>query len=136
MIIYIGTKVKEGYMGETREFPTEVIASISTGFLLCKFDQMHEAAEWLMGHDIWTHHFDDKGLANEMRRTIAEQCPGMVSHEDAKAFGVDRNNYQYFVAKLVAEIGPKVAIRNGSGLTAMLPTDGIPEHVKVIQVKI
>lgn len=42
---------------ETRDFPSAVIASISTGVLLCKFNEMHQAAEYLMGHPIWTHHF-------------------------------------------------------------------------------
>lgn len=37
-------------MSETRDFPTAVIASISSGTLLCKFGDMHEAAEYLMGH--------------------------------------------------------------------------------------
>lgn len=34
------------------------------------------------------------------------------------------------LAKLEAEIGKTVRIRKGSGLTAMLPTDGIPDHLK------
>jgi hypothetical protein len=64
-------------MTETRDFPTAVTASLSTGILLYKFGDMHEAAEYLMGHPIWTHHFADKMLTSEMKRAIAEQCPGM-----------------------------------------------------------
>ena len=33
-------------------------------------------------------------------------------------------------AKMDADFGPTVRIREGSGLTAMLPTDGIPDHLK------
>lgn len=44
-------------MTETRDFPTAVIASLSSGVLLCEFTDMHEAAEYLMGHPIWTHQF-------------------------------------------------------------------------------
>jgi hypothetical protein len=113
-------------MAETRDFPTAVIASLSTGVLLCKFGDMHEAAEYLMGHPIWTHHFADKTLTSEMKRVIAEQCPGMP----AEIEGITSDNYLQKVAELEAGIGKTVRIRKGSGLTAMLPTDGIPDHLK------
>lgn len=111
---------------ETREFPTVAIASISTGVLLCKFDQMHEAAEYLMGHSIWTHHFASKELNEDMRKTILAQLPDMPT----ELSGVTRNNYQEHVAALEAKHGKTVVIRKGNGLTAMLPTDGIPDRLK------
>ncbi len=112
---------------ETRDFPTAVIASLSSGTLLCKFSDMHEAAEYLMGHSIWTHHFADKELMKEMRQTIAAQCPGMPMTE---LEGVTAENYLEYVAKLEGELGAAVKIMKGGGLTAMLPTDGIPDHLK------
>ena len=114
-------------MTETRDFPVAVIASLSSGTLLCKFGDMHEAAEYLMGHPIWTHHFASKPLWKEMQQTIAAQCPGMPTEEPE---GVDASNYLDYVAKLEAEFGKTVKIRKGGGLTAMLPTDGIPAHLK------
>jgi hypothetical protein len=111
---------------ETRDFPVAVIASISSGVLLCKFGEMHEAAEYLMGHPIWTHHFADKTLWQEMQNTILEQCPGMPT----EAPGITGDNWPEFKAKLEAELGETVKIRKGGGLTAMLPTDGIPDHLK------
>ncbi len=113
-------------MPETRDFPTAVIASISTGVMLCQFGDMHEAAEYLMGHPIWTHHFADETLASEMKRTIVEQCPGMPVEIE----GVTKDNYLQKIAELEAELGKTVKIRKGGGLTAMLPTDGIPDHLK------
>jgi hypothetical protein len=111
---------------ETKDFPVAVIASISTGVLLCQFGEMHEAAEYLMGHSIWTHHFASNELNDEMRRTILEQCPGMPT----EAPGVTKDNWPAFKAKLEADLGETVKIRKGGGLTAMLPTDGIPDHLK------
>lgn len=115
-------------MDDTRNFPTDVIASISTGVLLCEggFSAMHEAAEYLMGHPIWTHHFADKGLWGEMQKTILEQCPEMPTSAD----GVNKDNYKEFATKLLSDFGPLVRIRKGGGLTAMLLTDGIPDHLK------
>lgn len=111
---------------QTRDFPVAVIASISTGVLLCKFGDMHEAAEYLMGHPIWTHHFASKELWKEMQRTILEQCPGMPTD----APGVNADNFAAYTTKLEADLGKVVTIRKGDGLTAMLPTDGIPDRLK------
>lgn len=120
---------------ETREFPTAVIASLSSGVLLCKFGEMHEAAEYLMGHPIWTHHFASKDLWQEMQRTILEQCPGMPTELE----GVTHGNFQQKVTEIEAVIGKTVRIRKGGGQTAMLPSDGIPDHLKdktiVVEVK-
>ncbi len=54
-------------MAETRVFSTAAIASISTGILLCRFSEMHEAAEFLMGYPIWTHHFGSGELFHKMQ---------------------------------------------------------------------
>lgn len=117
-------------MTETRDFPSPVIASLSSGVMLCKsFGEIHEAAEYLMGHPIFTHHFADKTLWGEMQRAIAEQCPGMPT----KLAGGEA--WEGELKAVLAEFGPTVKLRKGSGLTAMLPTDGIPGHVKVIKVQ-
>lgn len=113
-------------MTETRDFQVAVIASISSGVLLCKFSEMHEAAEYLMGHSIWTHHFANKDLWQEMQKTILKQCPGMPMD----APGITKDNWPEFKAKLESELGEMVTIRKGGGLTAMLPTDGIPDHLR------
>lgn len=111
---------------ETRDFSTAVIASISSGRLLCKFSDMHAAAEFLMGHPIWTHHFASKDLWKEMQRVMLEQCPGMPTDLS----DVTKENWQEKAKALEAEFGPIVRIRKGSGLTAILPTDGVPDHLK------
>jgi hypothetical protein len=115
-------------MTETREFPTAVVASLSTGIMLCDggFSKMHEAAEFLMGHPIWTHHFASEELWSDLRRMLLEQCPGLPTEDH----GITKENYKEKLAALEAEIGPTVRIRKGDGLTAMLPTDGIPDHLK------
>lgn len=117
-------------MSETREFPTAAIASLSTGIVLCDFSKMQEAAEFLMGHPIWTHHFADADLNREMKAAIAQQFPGMPT----KIEGVTKENYREKLAEIEREVGTTITIRKGGGLTAMLPTDGIPDHVKVIKV--
>jgi hypothetical protein len=118
---------EEGRMStKTRDFSTAAIASLSTGILLCKMGDVHEAAEYLMGHPIWTHQFADKKIWSEMQKKIAEQCPGMPTEID----GVNNDNYLEKLAEIEGLIGNMVRIRKGNGLTAALPTDGIPDHLK------
>jgi hypothetical protein len=118
-------------MSETRDFPTAVIASLSTGVLLCKFGEMHEAAEYLMGHPIWTHHFGSKELWRKMQFAVIEQCPGMpTALPDA-----DKDNYLAKLADIEAEIGKVVKIRKGNGASAIHPLEGIPEGKPVIVVQ-
>lgn len=116
-------------MSETREFPIAVIVSLSSATTLCgRFSEIAEAAEFLMGHPIWTHHYADKTLWAEMQKTLAEQCPGLPSCiED-----VTPENVKSVVAKLEVEFGKTVVIRKGGGLTALLPTDGLPQDSDVI----
>src|SRR4051812_26841798 len=99
-------------MAETREFPTAVIALISSGTLLCNFADMHEAAEYLMGRPIWTHHFVDKQLCTAMKRMVAEQCPGMPTELEGGETWRDQ------LAAIEADVGKTVRIRKGGGLTA------------------
>ena len=114
---------------ETRVFPTAVIASISSGVLLCEFSKMHEAAEYLMGHPIWTHHFASKDLWEQMRDKVLEQCHGLPAKDDRS---ISRDNWQAKLAEIEAEIGPVCIIRKGGGETAMHPMDGIPEGKSTI----
>ena len=87
-----------------------------------------------MGHPIWTHQFASEQLCEDMRRAIAEQCPGMPMRGDIEGGDTWREQ----LARIETEIGPTVRIRKGSGLTEMLPTDGIPDHLKdkTITVKV
>lgn len=113
-----------------RDFPTAVIASLTSGTLLCKFADMHEAAEFLMGHPIWTHHFASKDLWAKMRTAVLEQCPGAPTEIE----GVTPENYLEKLTAIEAEIGKVVRIRKGSGATAMHPLEGIPEGKPVIVI--
>ena len=113
---------------ETREFSTAAIASISTGIMLCKFGEMHEAAEYLMGHPIWSHHFASKELSESMKRAVVRQYPEMPT----ELSGVTAENYLEYLNKIEAKFGKTVKIKKGDGATAMHPLEGIPEDKPVI----
>ena len=115
-------------MTETRDFSIEVAASLTSGVLLCSsFSELHEAAEFVLGHQIWTHHFASPVLWEEIRKTVLAQCPGLPT----KIEGVTAENIADRIATIGTNIGQQIVhLRRGGGLTAQLPTDGIPDHMK------
>jgi hypothetical protein len=113
----------EKAVAENKEFPAAVIASLASGISLCKFDELHEAAEYLMGHPILTHHFASKDLWQAMQKTILAQCPDMPT----EITGVTPENYKAKIAEIEAKVGVTVKISKGDGKTAMHPLQGIPE---------
>ena len=117
---------------ETRDFSTAAIASLSTGVLLCEFDKMHEAAEYLLGCPVWTVNFASKDLRRKMQRAITEQHPEMPT----ELHGTNRDNYLVKLAEIEAKVGMTVTIRKGDGSAAVHPLEGWPEEKPVIVVEI
>jgi len=118
-------------MSEIKEFPATAIATLSSGVVLIEpFSKVHEAAEWLMGHPIWTHQFPS--LRAEIENAALKQFPTMPT----KLEGVTRDNWREFVDRIEAEFGRAVRVKRGDGVTALLPTDGIPEGKEVIVLKV
>lgn len=111
-------------MAETRDFPTPVVASVVSGILLCPFSDMHECAEYVLGHPVWTHQFPT--LRHDMQRAVLAQHPGLP----AELAGVNRDNWQEHARRLIEQFGPTLRLEKGAGLTRLLPTDGIPDHLK------
>jgi hypothetical protein len=118
-------RAMEGNVADAKQFSTAAIASLATGVLLCKFREMHDAAEFMMGHPIWTHHFASKALNQKIRAAIVAQFPEMPTHLE----GVTRENYLERVAELEAKFGKTLTVAAGTGETAMSPFDGIPERL-------
>ena len=94
---------------ETKAFSTPALASLSSGMLLCEFGDMHEAAEYLMGHPIWTHEFASKPMWGLMKSKLLEQHPGLPTEEPPE--GTD---WQAWRDELVAKLGAELTITKGS----------------------
>ena len=95
---------------ESKRFSTPILASITTGVLLEEpFSKMHEAAEFLMGHSIWTHEFASKDLCKQMRDKLIEQHPDL----DVNADDVNADNFEAFAEKLKTDLGDTLEIIGG-----------------------
>lgn len=109
-------------MSETKEFSAAVAASLSTGILLCKFAQCHDAAEWLMGHSIMTHHFADKTFFDKMKAAAAAQCSKLPS---AIPWKVDETNLDETISWVEEQVGKTVTFKKGDGGTILHPLHGL-----------
>lgn len=45
----------------------KIVVSAYTGVLMCKFDELHEYAEEVLGRPIFTHEFASEKLAEELK---------------------------------------------------------------------
>jgi hypothetical protein len=97
-------------MAETKQFPTLIVASTITGIGLTnmKFSDMHECAEWLCGHPVWTHELVHGPTKDEYITEGYEQFPAMPTPADAE------DDYVAAAAKAISAYGETVEVRQGN----------------------
>ena len=119
---------------ETREFPTAVLLSITTGKLLCQpFSLMHEAAEFVLGSPVFTHHFASSEMNEILRQNVLKQHPDLLPN---LADDVTSENWQEKTKALVGRLGETRTITKGNGVGRMGITEGVPKDKRVIGVKL
>ena len=96
---------------ETKTFSVPILASITSGVLLeMPFSKMHEAAEWLLGHPVWTHEFGSGETSDRLRAAVLHQFPEL----DIDASSVTRDNVDEFRQRLIEDLGPDREVLQGS----------------------
>jgi hypothetical protein len=94
-----------------KTYPTEVLLSITTGILLCGFDEMHECCEFLVGYPTWTHQFAHRPFVEQLKAAVLRQHP-QLSNADAK--GVGKDNWLDFKDRMIAEFGTELPLARAS----------------------
>ena len=124
---------------ETKDFSLGVALSLTTGYMLAgNFGEIHEAAEWLVGHPIWTHEFADRALADRLRDMILGQRPELAAADDFRAHAdalkgasksAARSHVDSFMATQVERFGAVVALAKGGHERAESPLDTLRRMV-------
>lgn len=91
-----------------KEFPTTAALSLSTGIMCGPFSEMHQLAECLAGHPIWTHEFADNDLLCRLQREMARQIPGLPGTEVASQ--INEQNVLEFIEKWEGLLGKLVSV--------------------------
>lgn len=104
-----------------KTFPIEVVLSLTTGVLLVGkerggFGAVHEIAEHVAGHPIWTHEFAERSLWHRLTDAVFAQHPAMVSAEAfEKPADVPMDDYIVgYVSRARCRFGNELAIEQGS----------------------
>jgi len=99
-------------MNEAKQFPIEVVAGLTTGINLGNFRDIHECAEWVAGHSIWTHEFAERSLCERLKGLVFAQIPELklISFE-----AMPRNDVPTVVDILRVQFGATVTLTKGTG---------------------
>jgi hypothetical protein len=108
---------------DEKEFSTGAILSLTTGVLLGKvLGEMHEAAEFVAGHSIWTHEFAEKELWDKLKQRVFEQHP-QLSEETGE--GVNEANWQEYRDQCVQKYGPTLRLVRGASQRGEHPLESL-----------
>jgi len=94
---------------ETMTIKTSTALTLAT--TICyeeSFSDIHQAAEFLMGHPIWTHEFDDKEIWNDLRARILYAVPALA------LFQPQEGAWKEDLVRVCADLGPTVTIQKGT----------------------
>lgn len=92
---------------ETKQLDPAALSSLLHGIILCDFRSMHEAAEWVAGHPVWTHQFVHKPLRDRIKSEILRQFPTMDTRKP--------DDWKLRLDDVRATYGETVTVERGSG---------------------
>lgn len=97
-------------MEQQKSWPTEVVLSIVTGFLVAEFSEVHRAMEWLAGEPVWTHQLPR--IAREAKPGILADHPAIEEAcKEAEAGKIDKSNWQAWQSRWRERYGATLLLR-------------------------
>ncbi|MET0439158.1 MAG: hypothetical protein ABW043_16865 [Devosia sp.] len=110
-------ELKVADAGEIKHLDPCALASLTCGILLCEdgFGIVHEAAEWLLGHAVWTHEFVDPGIKAALIAAVKAQYPQLAVEKPA--------DWRALVADIRAQLGALVPVTKGSRAREQHPVE-------------
>ena len=100
---------------DKREFRVAACVSLLSGKMLCVFSEMHELAEFVAGHPIWTHEFADKSFNDRLAAIILLQHP--ILEKWRLLPHVHTDNWQDVLNEIIDDVGSeKLEICRGNSV--------------------
>ncbi len=84
-----------------KTYPTEVLLSISTGILMCQFNDMHECIEYLCGGPVFTHQLAHRPFYDQLVAAVTTQHPDF----EVSPAGINESNWKAFRDQQIARLG-------------------------------
>jgi hypothetical protein len=120
---------------ETKSFPIEVAVGTATGICLGSFSDIHECAEWVAGHSIWTHEFAERSLTEKLHSLISWQHPHIG---ELKLSAMRPEDVPMVVADLRSTFGETVELAKGGEERTESPIESakrVAPHAEIIPIK-
>jgi hypothetical protein len=116
-------------MADAKTFPIETVLGLTTGILLKAkgFGELHELAEHVAGHAIFTHEFADEQLWRRLVARVFAQHPQLRGAESfVLAAGAEADDcLADYVRRVVVAFGVTLEIAPGSGARAESPLQSL-----------
>lgn len=103
-----------------KTFSTAAVLTLIEGALYCDFGEVHELAEFVAGHSIWTHEFADKALIARIKEAIFSQHPAL--REFSKHIG---ETWQQALARAEERWGKEIEIVKGDAERTENPLESL-----------
>lgn len=116
-------------MAEKRNIPTTVLISLTTEVILADVSDIHAAAEFVLGHPVWVHHFTCDDFWSKVRAVILKQHPDLTTD---LADDVNPDNVWVKRDALIERFGETREVVKGDSEPELGFLDGIPEKKKSI----
>jgi hypothetical protein len=111
---------------ETKAFTTPVLVSLVSGKMLTtSFGALHECAEWVLGHPVWTHEFASKPFWERMKAALLAQHPDL----DVDCESVNKENWAAFMSALIERLGESREVVKGTAERTANPLTTLREAV-------
>lgn len=112
-----------------KDFKLGAILGLTTGVLLedGKFGEIHELAEHVVGHSIWTHEFAEKALWAQLKDVILAEHPQLIMPTDEFSNGGKRTGPEcaQFLREQERIFGKTLQIAKGTGERAEHPISSL-----------
>lgn len=91
-----------------RKFNIRALVSVTTGRLLCPFDEMQGLIRYIVGRDVYSHQIGYKLFMDEVRLAVLAQHPQLA---DIDAASIDLDNWETVGDSCASKYGASLALK-------------------------
>ena len=113
-----------------KDFPIEVVLSLTTGRLLCNFGDLQDLIEHVAGHSVWTHElinptYPKLALAQHPQLANAEKYAGPESNDKGQVMEYIKE----YIVRARNQFGTTLSIVQGNETRPKSPMESLQEMV-------
>lgn len=93
-----------------------IVLTLTTGRAFGdSFDEVHEAAEFVLGHPIWTHEFAERNLWDRLADACLRQYPTLPRRGDPSMDGIEGDGWSEYIHDQEKVFGTSLTLESMGG---------------------